>query len=410
MGPIVLFDKSFLQSISFDEAAIFDALYSANVCPIFFVETLADLKKSYRDRSPEDEVSRLAGRTPRMHSYPNVHHRELCLASMMGQNIKLRGAPVVGQGIPVRQDGKTGVFYEPSPESKALSRWQRGQFAEWERDVAGWWRSELKFTDLKQSSVSFLSALKCSQRPSSFVEARDLAHTLVRADGRRFVALKAAWSALQLDEEFWNRVLNRWKALGGPPLSHFAPYAAYVFSIDIFFNLCLAAGLISSERTSNKIDIAYLYYLPFCMLFVSSDKLHAKTAPLFLNKHQIFLEGADLKSDLVALDSYYSAKADEIAKEGLFRVASRPPADDRFLTQRIWTRFLGRPTAMPLVGNVPVPESLRNKLEAMSKLAKSPTGKFSRRELDDPDQLVIQREVPLSMGKWRLLPEGVQPE
>jgi hypothetical protein len=36
MGPIAVFDKSFLQMLNLDEAAIFDALYSAVICPIFY--------------------------------------------------------------------------------------------------------------------------------------------------------------------------------------------------------------------------------------------------------------------------------------------------------------------------------------------------------------------------------------
>ena len=45
MGPITLFDKSFLQMLNLDESSIFDALYSAVICPIFYTEVLADLSK-----------------------------------------------------------------------------------------------------------------------------------------------------------------------------------------------------------------------------------------------------------------------------------------------------------------------------------------------------------------------------
>jgi hypothetical protein len=45
MGPITLFDKSFLEMLNVDEAALFDALFSANICPIFYTEVLADLDK-----------------------------------------------------------------------------------------------------------------------------------------------------------------------------------------------------------------------------------------------------------------------------------------------------------------------------------------------------------------------------
>ena len=66
MGPTILFDKSFLQSLSLDEAVIFDHFFIALICPMFYVETLADLGKSVRPgRTPEDEVRIIAGSAPK---------------------------------------------------------------------------------------------------------------------------------------------------------------------------------------------------------------------------------------------------------------------------------------------------------------------------------------------------------
>lgn len=45
MVPIALFDKSFLQSLSVDKSVWFDHFFLPVVCPLFFVETLADLTK-----------------------------------------------------------------------------------------------------------------------------------------------------------------------------------------------------------------------------------------------------------------------------------------------------------------------------------------------------------------------------
>ena len=45
MGPIILFDKSALQALSVDESVWFDQFFIPVICPIFFVETLADLER-----------------------------------------------------------------------------------------------------------------------------------------------------------------------------------------------------------------------------------------------------------------------------------------------------------------------------------------------------------------------------
>ena len=105
MGPIVLFDKSFLQSLSIDEAVWFDHFFTSNIPPIFFTEPLADLKKgTLKGRTPEKEVSVIAAKTPELHSYPNVFHLELCIHNLHGRTVEMRGRPQIMGGKPVRRD------------------------------------------------------------------------------------------------------------------------------------------------------------------------------------------------------------------------------------------------------------------------------------------------------------------
>src|SRR5207253_7367462 len=96
---------------------------------------------------------------------------------------------------------------------------------------------------------------------------------------------------LHVEESDRREIVGRWRAQGEPPITKFAPYTAYMVTVDIFFEIALGADLISRERPSNKIDIAYLYYLPFCMAFTSNDTLHARTAPLFMSESQDFVPG-----------------------------------------------------------------------------------------------------------------------
>ncbi|MGA8021663.1 MAG: FtsX-like permease family protein [Candidatus Acidiferrales bacterium] len=58
MGPITVFDKSFLQSLTVDESVFFDHFFNPVTSPLFFIETLADLEKAVRQgRTPEREVT-----------------------------------------------------------------------------------------------------------------------------------------------------------------------------------------------------------------------------------------------------------------------------------------------------------------------------------------------------------------
>lgn len=95
--------------------------------------------------------------------------------------------------------------------------------------------------------------------------------------------------------------------------------------------------LISGDRPSNAADIAYLYYLPFCMVFTSTDKLHAKTVPLFLRSDQVFLPGMELKADLQRLDEYFSAQPTEVLDRGVMHF--EPPFDGDYLTTKLWKQF-----------------------------------------------------------------------
>jgi len=71
MGPFILFDKSFLQSLTEDESLWFGHFFSPIVCPLFYVETLADLEKDMGDRrTPEQEVRIIARKFPEHGGYP----------------------------------------------------------------------------------------------------------------------------------------------------------------------------------------------------------------------------------------------------------------------------------------------------------------------------------------------------
>jgi hypothetical protein len=136
-------------------------------------------------------------------------------------------------------------------------------------------------------------------------------------------------------------VLERWKTHGSPPIKEFAPYTAYLLLVDLFFCIGLGADLIGRERPTNKIDIAYLYYLqylPFCMAFTSREKLHERTAPLFLDKEQEFAD--DLKVDLAKLDAYYSQLSDEEKLRGVMSFAHHPPVEGEFLVSTMWDKLM----------------------------------------------------------------------
>jgi hypothetical protein len=94
LGPIIIFDKSALQGLSIDQAVWFDHFYYANITPLFFVETLADLEKEVAaGRTPEQVVGNLALKAPIRGGMPNVHHHTLAIGDLLGYHLEMRRFP-----------------------------------------------------------------------------------------------------------------------------------------------------------------------------------------------------------------------------------------------------------------------------------------------------------------------------
>jgi hypothetical protein len=277
IGPILLFDKSALEGLSVDESVWLDAFFYPNITPLFFVETLADLEKEVsRGRTPEQVVGRLAEKTP-TGGHANVYHLRLALNDMLGGPVEMARVPVISGGESVEAGhGKKGLVFKDAPEREALRRWEDGKFLDVERGFAKAWRSTLSGYDLNAAYQQGRETISRTRRPRDLAEAKALASELLEKPRSR--ATRAALEAFPVAQAGRRVLSERWRAAGEPPMAQYAPYAAHLLTVDLFFSIGLGADLISRERPSNKVDMAYLYYLPFCMGFTSSDNLHARTA------------------------------------------------------------------------------------------------------------------------------------
>jgi hypothetical protein len=264
MGPITLFDKSFLQALSVNESLWFDNFFLTNVCPLFYIETLADLEKSVREgRTPEQEVGVIADKFPQMHGTPNAHHTDLCIGDLLGYPAPMTGQIPVAGGRLVETEGKRGAVFEQSPEAEAFSRWQQREFLEVERQYARTWRRMLSTLDRAEVSKAIQLLGIDAERCRNFEEAKELASRVVYGKKKPFELLKLALVFLNVPEQLRRQIIKRWRLANNPPLVDYAPYAAYVLEVEVFFQVAVSANLIASERPSNRVDIAYLFYLPF---------------------------------------------------------------------------------------------------------------------------------------------------
>jgi hypothetical protein len=249
------------------------------------------------------------------------------------------GRGILAGGNPVTLNGQRGIFFSQSAEEEAFHRWQRRDFLGAERNIAKKWRAALAVSDYRAryeffrrrflggKSLKYLEEVKA--RTDEYLD---------RADQQR--AFRTGMTLFNIVPAAQESIIERWRAAGNPKIREFVPYFGFLYSVELFFYLGLASDLISRDRPSNKVDLAYLYYLPFCKVFTSKDKLHERTVPLFKRTNQTFIRSEDLKADLAKLDAYFSAFPDEVKRSGLHRFAKSPPEDTSFLVTRLWDTYM----------------------------------------------------------------------
>jgi hypothetical protein len=371
MGPILIFDKSTLESLNPDEACWLENFFLTNITPPFFTETLADLRKEMRSgQTPEEIVGNLAYKTPVLNSYLNVHHATLCTYELLGHRVEMDRVPAIAGGVNLTTGDRKGIVYKQSPEEEAFQRWQCGEFLDLERNIARIWRDTLASLDLNGIYKSYQMLFTNRVKPKTLREAKIFTDEFMNDKRNKEQVFHLALTMFCVPAHPQYTVIQRWitqrwNFLDKPLLKDFAPYTTHVVSVDLFFFIAIAADLISRERPSNKIDLSYLYYLPFCMIFTSNDKLHNRVATLFIKDDQTFISGRSLKEDLRKLDNYYSRLPEDIKAKGIMKFAYYPPTDSAYLVTQLWDKHLPKwreSASRQSAVDVPIDKEVESKL------------------------------------------------
>ena len=363
-------------------------------------------------RTPEQEVGIIADKVPEMSGHPSAYHMDLGAATLLGANIPLDGRIPTPGGRPVKVDGQSGFVYEESAESQAFRRWQEREFLLVERQFAHKWRTTLNNVDLARIAAGIRAAGITPGTCRSPQDAKNIVDSFLECDGTEAVyQLNLALEIFEIPPQYDFRLFGRWATQDRASLRRFAPYAAHVVAVELFFRIALGAGLIGTADANNRTDIGYLFYTPFCQVFVSSDNLHRRCAPHFLRANQTFVWGSDLKADLNRLTNVYACQPDEEKEQGLMRLAPTPPAHDRGVVAQLWDSYFGswrqRATETPQPRN---PKEDAKLVAYMNRLFDAPA--ISRNEMDfgplDAKFVQIQRRITKQRGGWWQLPKDLK--
>lgn len=301
MGPLLMFDKSFLQMLSPDEVSELSFYFKFAGTPLLIREIIADLKKQPTERSlPEQVVKSLAGKMSKAHGLQPANFRKLAIASLCC----MFDAPMFGQvpvdphapNVFVTEDGK-GVLYDSTPEQEMWDQWESGNFTTDDAQVAAAWRAGVQNINLRAIGKEWKQFSK-----DQFGRARNLAELIPLVDGMlddfdanvQFKLLVMLMAFLDVSIPAARCATMLFKAGLMPRVKDLCTYAASILRLYLTFIGGLGRGFIG-PRPSHYIDLQYLFYAPFCMAFVSSDKFHRELWPA-VSGESTFVWGPDLKN------------------------------------------------------------------------------------------------------------------
>ncbi len=290
MGPLLMFDKSFLQMLNADEVSELSLYFKFVGTPLLIREIISDLKKEPTQRSlPEQVVSALASKMSEAHGLQPANFRKLCIASLCC----MFDVPMFGQ-VPVDPDapnvfvteGGKGVIYDSTIEQEMWQRWGHGNFTTDDAQSAMAWRAGVQSINLHAVGKEWKEFAKehfgtASNLPELIALVNLMLDSFDKQIQFKLLVMLIAFLDVSIPAARWATGLFTAGLM--PRVRDLAPYAASVLRLYLTFIGGLGRGFIG-PRPSHYVDLQYLFYAPFCMVFVSSDKFHREMWPATAEK------------------------------------------------------------------------------------------------------------------------------
>jgi hypothetical protein len=329
--------------LNIDEIVMLHNYFLPCITPVLVMEVLADLKKEEEEgKSSKEKVILLAKKLLPYKSEVNIHYPRLIEMNLRGDKLSLDNRPVVGDII-IKQSasGQMGFYHTQSAEEKALGQWREGKFSKTEELTAQLWRDVTTEKDilvnlqqqLKKEDAGTVK-LKTLEQVGNYVD-----EVLTNPDNQKGL-LQFCIDEFGINAESANETFARWEQYPDKRFSSFAPYAYHCCRVKLFFYLGLKNDLIGTKPT-NHVDLQYLYYLPFSLIFSSNDNFHKKVISLLMGEHHTFVTGEELKMALKELISYRETLSE---KKDIERTLKEPPQIPSNLICQIWSKYLGWPS------------------------------------------------------------------
>ncbi len=341
MGPFIVIDKSFFESLSRAEIPFLFKHFTVVLSPVLLMEILADLrKKPKEDRIPEELVRLLARKVLETNAPFSADRRRIALAELLGQRVDRTAIYVEGGRVVDAPGLGKGIVFDESAEHRAVRFWFEGKFTDADRELAAGWRAMIQGFDLESLGRELRARLPAETKTKDAAEASAFLDRMLSAsDPEVALSLLIVVTAdTGADIATTASIVSRWHGSGRPPITAFASFNAHCAKVRLMFLLGLRSGWIG-PRKSNVIDMEYYCYAKQTMIFASSDDLHMRLAPGLLDPAQTFVNGRDLKCDLEWLQKEWDGLTDEQREEREATFGDYPPEVEFSITHGLWLKY-----------------------------------------------------------------------
>jgi hypothetical protein len=351
------------------------------------MEILGDLKKETEEgKSPSSErVKDFANKLFPLETVVSLHYKVLVKGDLLGKSVTMDGRPNVGIGKAVSSSsGQKGYIVQETEEEKSIYKWKEGNFSEADHELSKLWRVS---TTEKDILTRLRDSLKASSKIqfANFEELDNFVDKILNQPVSQQSLLMALLQNYEVDAYSGTEIFGRWFKEGKPAIKVFSPYAFHCLKVDTLFVFGLASGIIGT-RPTNRVDLEYLYYLPFGNVFTSNDKFHKNLVPLLLMPYQKFIVGTDLKNDLKNIVAYI----DTLEVEEKKKYKNKPPVIENSITFELWKEHYGYPKTSNWNRNISPGEKERM-IKKMKEFEKAMEGENINLENVDDAEFVIRK-------------------
>jgi hypothetical protein len=337
MGPTILLDKSAFQKCRRGFLPLLYYHYSLVVPPILIREVLEDHAED------PNKFMGLVRRFNFMEMFVTMDCRLLREGELLGHRVEMQGRPCFGGNVVNTSAGAITIL-KPSQEEQALRRWQGGNISNLEKELASKWQQTTDSFDMERLKAELRKHADGipqfgRDKVAAIAEMGAIVDwILLNPNQLQFLEIVLQEQRKEIHE----RVRLRWKSENPISLKQFAPFVYHCLKVNFIFALGLVRNLISSEPNT-LLDLQYLYYLPFCEVFVSDDKFHKSVQALFLRPNQVFMDYKMLERALDETRFFFENLSQDEARQWFEKKGHCPPRAPLSITGQMYKRFWNIP-------------------------------------------------------------------